>query len=341
MKKEQNEIKIKNFTLNSIVMAAPLAGVSDVVFRSIIRQYNTESLVVTEMISSEALQQRKAQRILAKNKHDNPIAYQLSGHKPEMMLKSALKLQDYADIIDINMGCPTPKIVKNGDGCALMQTPDIAAKIVQTLSQNLDMPVTVKIRLGWDNKSINCVEFAQLMEESGASLITVHGRTRTQMYSGKAKWKKIAEVKKAVSIPVIANGDIVSPETAYECLKITGCDGIAIGRGLLGDPALLHRLDNYFKTGIILPEPNILERLDLALNHCQKLIDFLGYHHGICHSRKFFGWYIKFVPGAPKYRHKLMQLESFEEISAVICEIKQTVLNNSKEISFSSNDPID
>ncbi|MGD9580301.1 MAG: tRNA dihydrouridine synthase DusB [Vampirovibrionia bacterium] len=318
-------LKVGNVSINSRVIAAPLAGVSDVVFRSIIRRYNTDSLVVTEMISSEAIQQNRAQRILDTCETDRPIAYQISGHKPEMMLKAALIVAEHADIIDINMGCPTPKIVKNGDGCGLMRTPELAGDLVKYIVDNIDKPVTVKFRLGWDNNSINCVDIAKRMEDSGASLITVHGRTRSQMYAGKAKWKKIALVKEAVSIPVIANGDVVSPETAQECLDITGCDGVAVGRGLLGDPWLLHRIDHYLKTGELLPEPTIIERLDMAIDHCKNLIDFLGEHHGICHSRKFFGWYIKYVQGAPKYRDQLMRIVKFEDIVAVISEIKDNI----------------
>lgn len=320
-----NQLKIGNLIINSKVVAAPLAGVSDVVFRSIIRRYNQESLVVTEMISSEALQQNRAQRIVDTNDNDSPIAFQLSGHKPDVMLKAALIVSEYTDIIDINMGCPTPKIVKNGDGCALMKTPEIASKVVKHIVDNVDKPVTVKFRLGWDNNSINCVDIAKRMEDSGVSLITVHGRTRSQMYTGNAKWKKIALVKEAVSIPVIANGDVVSPETAQECLDVTGCDGIAIGRGLLGDPWLLHRVDHYFKTGEILPEPTIMQRLDMAIDHCKNLIDFLGEHHGICHSRKFFGWYIKYVNGAPRYRDQLMRIVNFEEIESLINLIKRNI----------------
>lgn len=199
-----NQIKVGNKVINSKVMAAPLAGVSDVVFRSIMRQFNKDSLVVTEMISSEAIKQNRSQRILDTKETDSPIAFQLSGHKPDVMLKAAEIVSEYSDFIDVNMGCPTPKIVKNGDGCALMRTPEIASEVVKHLVDNLDKPVTVKFRLGWDNSSINCVDIAKRMEDSGASLITVHGRTRSQMYAGKAKWKKIALVKEAVSIPVIA-----------------------------------------------------------------------------------------------------------------------------------------
>lgn len=322
---KKNQLQIGNVVINSKVMAAPLAGVSDVVFRSIIRRYNQESLVVTEMISSEAIQQNRSQRILDTIENDSPIAYQLSGHKPDIMLKAALIVSEYSDIIDINMGCPTPKIVKNGDGCALMRTPELASTVVKHIVDNIDKPVSVKFRLGWDNSSINCVDIAKRMEDCGVSLITVHGRTRSQMYAGKAKWKTIAQVKEAVSIPVIANGDVVSPETAQECLDVTGCDGIAIGRGLLGNPWLLHRVDHYLNTGEILPEPTVIERLDMAIDHCKHLVEFLGEHHGICHSRKFFGWYIKYVHGAPKYRDQLMKIVKFEEIEKLINHIKYNV----------------
>jgi tRNA-dihydrouridine synthase B len=331
-----NNIKLDNFNINSIVMAAPLAGVTDVIFRRILREFNNYSLVVTEMISSEAIQQRKPQRILATSDNDSPIAFQLSGHKPELMLKGAQKLYELADIIDINMGCPTPKIVKNGDGAALMKTPKLAAELVRLIVNNIDKPVTVKFRLGWDAQSINCIDFARLMQDCGAKMITVHGRTRAQFYAGKADWDKIAEVKKAVSIPVIANGDVCSPETALDCLTKTGCDGVAIGRGLLGDPWLLQRVDHYFKTGEILPEPSIIDRLDMALYHCKELVNFLGEHHGVCHSRKFFGWYIKFIPGAPRYRAMLNQQETFADVQAIIADIISKIPEEKRSRNYKS-----
>jgi len=282
-------------------------------------------LLVTEMISSEAIQHKKPQRIIETFDSDRPVAFQISGHKPELMLKSALKLINIADIIDINMGCPAPKIVKNGDGAALMKTPEIASNIVKTISKAIEKPVSIKMRIGWDFNSINGLDFAKKMEDSGASLITVHGRTRSQFYSGSADWEQIAKIKQAISIPVIANGDIISPETAKKCLRVTGCDGIAIGRGLLGNPWLLYRIDHYFKTGEILPEPSIVDRLDMALFHCQQLINFIGGYHGLCHSRKHFGWYIKYIPGAPGYRDKLNRQETYENVKAIINEIKEKV----------------
>lgn len=318
-------IKVKNLKINSLVMSTPMAGITDYVYRKILRQFNKDSLLSTEMISSEALWQKKVQRIIMVNPEDNPISFQISGHKPDLMLKSALKIQHLADIIDVNMGCPIPKIVKIGDGCALMKTPELAAKIVKELSSNLDKPVSVKFRLGWDNKHINFLEFAQLMEENGASLITLHGRTRTQIYAGEANWELMSQIKKMVSIPVIANGDVDSPEAAKKCLEITGCDAIGIGRGLLGDPWLLHRVDHYFKTGELLPESTAIDRLDMAIEHCKMLMEMLGEYHGLRHCRKFFGWYVKYIPGSPRYRAQLMILESFAEVQKLIEEIKLTL----------------
>lgn len=323
MRKYNNEIIINDLKINSIVMAAPLAGVTDVVFRNILRLFNTDSLLVTEMISSEALQQNKPQRILDVTDNDPPIAFQLSGHKPHLMQKSALRVEPLADIIDINMGCPVPKLAKSGDGSGLMRTPELASDIVKAIKDKIKIPLSVKFRLGWDSKSINCVDFAKRMEDSGADLITVHGRTRAQMYSGKADWEMIALVKQAVSVPVIANGDVVSPETAANCLEITGCDGLAVGRGLLGDPWLLKRIDHYLKTGEILPEPSINERLDMALYHCKQLIKNYGEYQGVQKSRKFFAWYIKYIREAARIRHTLVQLETYEEIETVIETIKQ------------------
>lgn len=320
-------LKIKDVPVNSLVMAAPMAGISDLVYRTILRDFSKEALLTTEMISSEALKyQKHPSRIIDRLDHDTPLMYQLSGHKPDVMLESAQKIQHLADLIDVNMGCPIPKIVKNGDGSALMRTPELAAQIVKTMAENLEKPVTVKFRLGWDNNSINCVDFAKRMEDSGASLITVHGRTRSQLYAGKAKWKVIAKVKEAVSIPVLANGDVISPETALECLQTTGCDGVAIGRGLLGDPWLLHRVDHYFKTGEILPPPTVVERVDMAIRHTKALVEDMGEYLGVRNSRKFFGWYIKYVHKAPKYRDMLNRTESLPDLLAVLEEIKQIAL---------------
>lgn len=323
MKKYKNEIIIKDLKLNSMVMAAPLAGVTDVVFRNILRKFNSEALVVTEMISSEALQQNKPHKILEVTDNDPPIAFQLSGHKPHLMQKSAVMIEHLADMIDINMGCPVPKLAKSGDGAGLMRTPEVASDIVKAIKEQIKIPLSVKFRLGWDSAAKNCVEFAQRMEDSGVDLITVHGRTRAQMYSGKADWEMIAKVKRAVSIPVIANGDVDSPEAAEKCLEVTGCDGVAIGRGLLGNPWLLNRVDHYLKTGEILPQPSVNERLDMALEHCRDLILSCGDYQGVHKSRKFFAWYIKKVRDAAKYRNILVQLETFEEIEQTINQLKQ------------------
>lgn len=326
---EKKSIKIKGLEINSLVMAAPLAGITDLVFRQILRKFNTSSLMVTEMISSEALKHNKEHKIIDTYEGDQPIAFQIAGHKPDLMVDAAVSLNDIADMIDINMGCPVPKIVKNGDGSGLMRMPELAGEIVKKVSAAIDKPVSVKFRLGWDRRSINCVEFAQLMEASGADLITIHGRTRSQMYSGFADWELIREVKEAVNIPVIANGDVLSPENALKCIETTKADGVAIGRGLLGDPWLLQRIDHYFKTGEILPEPTIIERIDMSLEHCKLLCDYLGEHIGLRRSRKFFGWYVKHVAGAPKYRNILTRLNSVQEIEETIKDIKKRINSNS------------
>ena len=312
------KLTIGSVKLNSICMLAPMAGITDTVFRQIVRMFSKDCLLASEMLSSEALKMSKKQNILDCNEIEYPLAFQISGHKPQLMAESAKKLQDMATIIDINMGCPAPKIVKNNDGAKLMTDLKLASQIICVIKKAVDIPVTVKCRLGWDCNSKNYLEFAKMAEESGADAIIVHGRTRSQMYSGIADWEAIGEVKNAVKIPVIGNGDIDSPEKARKCLEISKCDGIAIARGALGDPGLIYRIDNYLDTGVILPEPTVSERLDLALAHCKRECDYRGELHGVRFMRKFFSWYIKDIRDAAKYRHAMVRVNTLTEVEELI-----------------------
>ena len=238
--------------ISSRVSLAPMAGITDYVLRSLVREYSKSCLLTTEMISSEALTQVKDTVITARNENHSPISYQLSGHKPEMIASCANYLQKYADMIDINMGCPVNKVVKGTDGAALMRNPKLAEEIVKTVKSKISIPLSVKFRLGYTADEMNYVEFGQRMQNAGADFITIHARTRSQMYGGKADWKKIAELKRNVDIPVFANGDVISVETAEQCLEESQADGVAIGRGILGDPTLIHRIERYLNCGEVI-----------------------------------------------------------------------------------------
>lgn len=250
--------------ITSRVSLAPMAGITDYILRSMVREYSPNCLLTTEMISSEALTQVRDTDIIKRNDNHSPISYQLSGHKPTMIANCAEYLQKYADMIDINMGCPVNKVVKGTDGAALMLNPNLAYEIVKTVKSQINIPLSVKFRLGYTFDDMNFVEFGQKMQEAGADFITIHARTRSQMYSGKADWEKIAELKRNVDIPVFANGDVVSIETAVECLEKSHADGVAIGRGILGDVTLIYRIEKYLQTSEVIPPPTLYEKIEMA-----------------------------------------------------------------------------
>ena len=311
-------IKIGSFLLNSKVILAPMAGITDTAFRQIIREFSQDCLLVTEMLSSEALMWNKEQSIAYCEEFEKPIAFQLSGHKPELMAKAAQKIEKNAAIIDINMGCPVNKIVKNNDGSALMKNPSLAYDIVQAVVGATEKPVSVKFRLGWDINTKNYIKFGEYMQDAGASMVTMHARTRAQMYSGNADWLAIKELKKALDIPVFANGDITSVEKAIECTKLTNCDGIMIGRGILGNPDLIYRTEHYFKTGEILPEPNLKTKIDILKRHIDREIYYRGENNALHFMRKFYGHYIKGVKNAASIRDTLVRKEAFSDIIDIL-----------------------
>lgn len=321
----------KNRVLNilkSKVSLAPMAGITDYVLRSMIRQYCKNCLITTEMISSEFLAQNRNQTdILMLDNTHHPIAYQICGHKPYMMKDAAKRLSEVADIIDINMGCPVRKVVCGHDGSALMREPELAYDIVQAVKEGTDLPVSVKFRLGYTAAEMNYVEYGQKMQDAGAEFITLHARTRAQMYSGKADWAKIKDLKNNVDIPVFANGDVDSVESAIECIKQSGADGIAIGRGVLGDPSLLYRIDHYFNTGEILPAPTIFEKLNIMKQHLQQEIDLRGENVGVKFFRKFYPFYISSVPNASKYRGVLIKEDSYKKLQEYFSYIEKDIAN--------------
>lgn len=336
MNSNKTKIKIgnlpKNLTINSNVALAPMAGITDCVLRSLVRKYSKTCLLTTEMISSEALIQEfgrknreegKTENELVKRDEDHsPISYQLSGHKPKMMADAAVILEKYADIIDINMGCPVNKVVKGQDGCALMRNPELAYQIVKEVTAAVKAPVSVKFRLGYTTEEMNFVEFGVKMQEAGASLITIHGRTRSQMYSGSANWNIIKKLKENVDIPVFANGDINSIETAVECLGQSCADGIAIGRGLLGNSDLISRIEHYLQTGEKLPPPSLEEKLEILKLHLDEEIKLRGENVGIKFVRKFYPYYINGIKNAAKYRAELVLEDDYDKIIKILDSIK-------------------
>ena len=323
-------LKIGNFILNSNVSIAPMAGITDYVLRNLVRKHSKTCLLTTEMISSEALINESKRKkpgkpheseeqvlendLVKRDESHSPIAYQLSGHKPQLMADAAKILEKYADIIDINMGCPVNQVVKGQDGCALMRNPQLAYEIVKAIKFTVQKPVSVKFRLGYNTEELNFIEFGIKMQEAGADFITIHGRTRAQMYSGTANWTIIKELKKNVNIPVFANGDVTSVENAIECFAQSHADGIAIGRGILGDVALVSRIEHYMLTGEILAPPTLEEKIGILKTHLDEEIKLRGENIGIKFTRKFYPYYINGVKNAAKYRSELVLEDNYDKI---------------------------
>ena len=309
-------MKIGNFELENNIVVAPLAGVTDYTFRSILKSMGA-GLVFTEMISAKALcyKDKKTFTLLKSDSNERPLAVQLFGSEPDIIAEGARIVEGLgiADVIDINMGCPVPKVAGNGEGSALMKNPQLIGKIINKLVNSIKLPVTAKIRSGWDNESINAVEVAKIIENSGASAITVHPRTRNQYYSGTADRSIIAEVKKAVSIPVIGNGDIFSPEDAESMFETTGCDAVMLARGILGNPWLVKRcLD---KTASV---PELKEVIDMAIYHTRRLCEENGQSRGIRQARAHLTWYVKGRHGASRIKDSLTRALSVEEVENIL-----------------------
>lgn len=316
------QLNIGSVKTSSCVSLAPMAGITDMPLRQLIRKFSPNCLLTTEMISSEMLMQNRPdehEKIMCFCQNEYPLAFQISGHKPFMMAKAAKILSDNgATIIDINMGCPVKKVVSGGDGSALMRTPQLASDIVKAVKDVVDIPVTVKFRLGYTAQEQNFMEYAKLMEESGADAITIHCRTKAQMYSGNADWSKISEVKNEIKVPVFANGDIISPESAKQCLDISNTDGIAVARGVLGQPDLIYRIEHYFKTGEILPELTILKKIELLKEHILQEIALRGEIVAMQFVRKFYPYYIRGIRDAAVYRGALVQEENLDKVMNIL-----------------------
>ncbi len=315
---------------NIKIIQAPLAGISDTIYRNLVREKSKETLLTTEMISSEALVNNQKTLIIEYNKSQYPLSFQLSGHKPHIMARAAKFLNERASSIDINFGCPVNKVVKGTDGAAMMRNPKLASDIVKAIKDVIDVPLSAKFRLGWSLDEINFVEFAKTMEEAGVDFITVHARTRSQMYSGSADWEKLAQLKNEINIPYYANGDIKTVQDAIKCLEITGANGISIGRGLMGNPFLAGHIEHYFKTGEILKEATLEEKIEILKRHIIGEVNLRGEINGIKFMRKFYNFYISSVRDASKYRQVLVRIESLDEVLKVLDEILSLHLANSR-----------
>ena len=307
-------LQIGSVNVNSRVLQSPLSGVTDIVFRRLVRRYAPQSMLYTEMVSAREIHHlQKIPAIMSIDPDENPISIQLFDCRPDFMAEAAQKaVGEGANTIDINMGCPVNKITKKGGGSSLLRQPEVAVAIVKTVAAAVDVPVTVKTRLGWDETEINILDFAQRLQDAGAQMLTLHARTRAQGYNGKAQWEWIRRVKQILNIPVIANGDIFSVEAAIRCLEITEADGVMCSRGTLGYPFLVGEIDFFLKTGQILPSPTSVARLECAKEHLQGLWEYKGIK-GIHQSRKHLAWYCQDFSGAAQLRDKLSRIENITE----------------------------
>lgn len=312
---------IGNVEIPGILALGPMAGVTDTVYRSLCKEQGC-SLLYSEMVSAKAILYKNKNTIplMKAEETEHPLALQLFGSDPEIMAEIASEVEDGYDIIDINMGCPVPKIVNNGEGSALMKNPKLAGDIVNAMSKKCKKPITVKIRAGFTNDDLNAPELAKILEANGACAIAVHGRTREQYYSGKADWSVIRAVKNAINIPVIGNGDITDPQSAKAMLSETGCDAIMIGRAARGNPWIFKQIKEYFETGIIPCHPSPEEITDMILRHTRMLIDFKGEYIGIREMRTHICFYVSGMPHANDIRRSINTIESYDELETLLRE---------------------
>lgn len=325
--KQHGGIRMRHLTIGNVnisgnLILAPMAGVTDLPFRILCKEQGA-NLVYTEMISAKGIyyNNKNTEKLWEIDEKERPVALQLFGSDPQIMADMAQKIESRNfDILDINMGCPVPKVVNNGEGSALMKNPKLAGEIVKAISDRITKPVTVKFRKGFNDHLVNAVDFAKCMEENGAAAIAVHGRTREEYYSGKADWEIIARVKEAVSIPVIASGDIFTVDDAIRCENETGCDGLMLGRGVRGNPWLFHQIRTYQETGKFEEKPGLLEVLEMILRHGKMLAEFKGELMGMREMRKHVAWYTAGYKNSASIRRKVNIVETYEQLEELCKE---------------------
>lgn len=314
------QLQIGNVTLKNNLILAPMAGVTDLPFRLLCKEQGA-GLLCMEMVSAKAIlyKNRNTESLLEIDPRENPVSLQLFGSDPEIISKIAHQIEDKPfDILDLNMGCPVPKIVNNGEGSALMKNPKLAGEIIRETVKAIDKPVTVKIRKGFDDEHINAVEMAKIAEDAGAAAVAVHGRTREQFYSGRADWDIIRQVKEAVSIPVIGNGDLLTAEDVIAMEAQTGCDGFMIARGAQGNPWIFRQILHYFETGEHLTKPTLEEVTQMILRHARMMLEFKGEYIGIREIRKHAAWYTAGYPNSARLRVAINNVESFEALEELL-----------------------
>ena len=318
-------MKLGRYEIENPLILGPMAGVTDWAFRTVCAELGA-NITVTEMVSSRALvyQDQKSRKLLRKNE-GSLCGAQIFGNDPEIMAQAAVLALEISgcDFLDINMGCPMPKIANSGDGCGLMRTPELAGKIVEAVVKAVEVPVTVKCRLGWDKGNINVLDFTKRMEDSGAAMVTVHGRTRAMLYSGVADWDYIRKVKEQLSIPVIANGDVVDAQSALRCLKWTGADGIMIGRATFGDPWIFAQARAALAGEELPQRPPLAQRVDLAVRQFELARDDKGEHIACLEARKHFAWYLRGVSHSSYYKEQISSIKTMEDIYRIADGIRR------------------
>lgn len=323
-------LKIGNVKIEGNIVLGPMAGVTDLPFRILCKEMGAD-LIYTEMVSAKGIQfnNKNTENLLYVEEEERPVALQLFGADPYILSETAKRIEHRNfDILDINMGCPVPKVVNNGEGSALMKDPKLIGDIVRAISTSINKPLTVKIRKGFTESTVNAVEIAKIAEANGAAAIAVHGRSREQYYSGKADWKVIKEVKEAVSIPVIGNGDVFTPEDAVRLVNETGCDGIMIARGARGNPWIFTQIKAYLATGKKPEKPTVKEAVDMMLRHAKMSIEYKGEYTGIREMRKHVAWYTTGYPMAAKLRNHVNEISSYNSLEDLLLEYLDSCIKN-------------
>ena len=319
-------LQIGDIKIENPVFLAPMAGITDLPYRCLIKEQGGCGLVYTEMVSAKGLVygNQKTKELLTIDDKERPVALQLFGNQPEVLAEAAEIVVEEVDpeLIDLNVGCPAPKIVNSGYGSALMKDPQLLGRIVAAMNQAVPTPITVKIRAGWDRENLNAVQVAKIVESNGAAALAVHGRTREEFYRGQADWEIIKKVKDAIGIPVIGNGDIFSPQDAQEMIEETNCDAIMIARGAKGNPWIFNRVSKYLNSGELVAPPKPEMKIETAINHLKKLVEYKGEYVGVREMRKHTAWYIKGLRNCTAIKDRANQAEDLDEMIAILVEYK-------------------